>query len=174
MHTFIGINCQNNRNHTVIAQKDNAYYFFVPEIIKITDTITDSSVCYFKEINTGMLFKVHNKYDFVRIDTQDVTRNNVNFLFLKVIQFLTDKSLIPSNIPSVPLLQIKPAVQKPTLSPLQPQISPEVLISSKSPSIISAVSLPENKPSPPTTSDNDIICISKKFSFAKLCYKQSK
>ena len=87
MHTLIGINCQNNRNHTVIAQKDNAYYFFVPEIIKITDTITDSSVCYFKEINTGMLFKVHNKYDFVRIDTQDVTRNNVNFLFLKVIQF---------------------------------------------------------------------------------------
>ena len=168
-----------------------------------------------------MLFKVHNKYDFVRIDTQDVTRNNVNFLFLKVINFLMDKSLTqlqrplsartprtprqprpqttpivspivspqqpqispelltisstpPSNIPSVPLLQIKPAVQRPTLSPLQPQISPEVLISSKSPSIISAVSLPENKPSPPTTSDNDIICISKNFSFAKLCYKQSK
>ena len=82
MSTLIGINWQSDPDYTVIPQKDNDYYFFVPEFIDFIDKHIDSDICHFKGINTGMHFEVHYNYDFVRFDdTENVDLNKVYFLF---------------------------------------------------------------------------------------------
>ena len=104
MLSFIGINWQSDPDFTAISQKDNDYYFFVPEIINIWDTAKDSDICYFKGINTDMHFEVENEYTWAKVDkTQSVNLNNVNFLFFKANDFTKDtlfkESLIPNNFP---------------------------------------------------------------------------
>ena len=44
MHAFIGINWQNDPDYTVITQKDNNYYYFVPELIDLMNAEVDSDI----------------------------------------------------------------------------------------------------------------------------------
>ena len=60
--TFIGINWQDDPDYTVVPQKQNNYYYFIPEIIQYRSI--DSEMCHFTGINTGFRFQVDNTYTF--------------------------------------------------------------------------------------------------------------
>ena len=141
MNSFIGINWTDDSNYAIIPQKDNNYYFFVPEVL--SDSTDDSDICNFIGINTGIHFQVENSYSWARINNQDVPLGNVHFLFIKIFKFMKDalkynpmliqtpqptisprpaptSSPRPAPIkkPKIPILKITPTF------PLQPRTEP--------------------------------------------------
>ena len=59
MNGFIGINWTDDSDYTRIPQKDNNYYFFIPEVL--SDKIPNKGICNFIGINTGTIleYKIH-------------------------------------------------------------------------------------------------------------------
>ena len=85
---FFGINWQSNKDWKVVPQKDNDYYYFVPE--QLDETVYDSDICYFSGINSDTIFKVSNSFAFAKVNSTDVNIDKVQFLFQNVLAFMED------------------------------------------------------------------------------------